>query len=211
MVRRASGMAALRQLDGATICLAAGSTEERRAQDYFQAHNMRATVISFARSADALAAYEAERCDGYTAGLGVLAVHRQRLRSPDQHVILPETISNDPQGPAVRQGDAHWVDLVRWVLNGLIAAEALGITAQNVEQMRAAARDAEVRRMLGVEGNLGQRLGLANDWLANAIRQVGNYGESFERNLGSGSPLRLERGRNQLWTRGGILFTPPFQ
>src|SRR5262249_3950802 len=131
MVRRASGMTALRQLDGATICVASGSSEERRVQDYFQDHNIRITVTSFARSADALAAYDAERCDAMTGGIGALAVQRQRLRNPDQHVILQETISNDPLGPAVRQGDGHWADLVRWVLNGLIAAEAYDITAQN--------------------------------------------------------------------------------
>ena len=211
MVRRASGMTALRQLDGATLCVASGSTEERRVQDYFQGHNMRLTVTSFARNADALAAYDAERCDVLTGGIGALAAQRLRLRAPDQHVILQETISNDPQGPAVRQGDPHWVDLVRWVLYGLIAAEAFDITSQNVDQLRAGSRNAEVRRILGLEGNLGPMLGLSNDWLAGAIRQVGNYGESFERNLGAGSPLRLERGRSQLWTRGGILFTPPFQ
>ena len=211
MVRRASGMASLRQLDGATICVAADSTEERRVQEYFQEHNMRLTVTTFARAAEAVAAYDAERCDGITGSIGALAVQRTRLRAPDQHVILQETISNDPQGPVVRQGDAQWADLVHWVLNGLIAAEALDIGAQNVDQVRASARNAEVRRMLGLEGNLGTLLGLGNDWLCNAIRQVGNYGESFERNLGAGAPLRLERGRNQPWTRGGLMFTPPFQ
>lgn len=211
MVRRASGMSSLRQLDGATICVVSGSIEERQLQDAFQQHNMRLTVVNVARSADALAAYEAERCDAYTAGTGALAVQRQRLRNPDQHAILQETISNDPQGPAVRQGDAHWARLVRWVLNGMVAAEAFGITSQNVDQQRTASRNAEVRRMLGAEGNLGQMLGLSSDWLYNAIKQVGNYGESFERNVGAGSPLRLERGRNQPWTNGGILFAPPFR
>ncbi|MBL8837823.1 MAG: amino acid ABC transporter substrate-binding protein [Alphaproteobacteria bacterium] len=211
IVRRASGVNSVRQMDGATICVAAGSTEERQVQDYFQENNMRLTVINFQRNEDAVAAYDAERCDAYTAGLGALAGQRQRLRAPDQHVILQETISNDPQGPVVRQGDAHWGDLVRWVLNGMIAAEAFGITSQNVEQQRASSRNAEVRRMLGAEGNFGQMLGLSNDWLFNAIKQVGNYGESFERTVGMQSPLRLERGRNQLWLRGGILFTPPFQ
>ena len=211
IVRRSSGVNSVLQMDGATICVAAGSTEERQVHDYFQENNMRLTVINFQRNEDAAAAYDAERCDAYTAGLGALAGQRQRLRQPDQHVILQETISNDPQGPVVRQGDTQWADLVRWVLNGMIAAEAFGVTSQNVDQMRANSRNAEVRRMLGVEGNFGQMLGLSNDWLYNAIKQVGNYGESFERTVGMQSPLRLERGRNQLWLRGGILFTPPFQ
>jgi general L-amino acid transport system substrate-binding protein len=211
MVRRASGMTSLRQLDGATICVASDSTEERRVQEYFQEHNMRLTLTNFTRGAEAVAAYDAERCDGLTGGMGALAVQRTRLRNPDQHVILQEAISNDPQGPVVRRGDTQWAALVRWVLIGMISAEALDITSQNVDQVRADARSAEARRMLGLEGNLGALLGLPNDWLYDVIKQVGNYGESFERNVGAGSPLRLERGRNQPWTRGGLMFTPPFQ
>lgn len=211
LVRRSANAKTARDLDGASVCVAAGSTEEKNAADWFRERNLRITIINFQRNDDAIAAYDAERCDSYTAGVGALAGQRVKLRNPDAHVILPEPISNDPQGPVTRYGDERWQAVVRWVLNGMIAAEALGVTSQNVEQMRASSQNAEVRRLLGAEGGFGAMLGLNNDWMFQAIRQVGNYGESFERTVGAGSALKMERGQNQLWTRGGLLFTPPFQ
>ena len=124
---------------------------------------------------------------------------------------MTETISNDPQGPVTRWGDERWQAVVRWTLNGTIAAEALGVTSRNVDEMKAKSTNAEVRRLLGVEGNFGQLLGLSNDWIYQVIKQVGNYGESYERTVGMGSPLKLARGKNELWTKGGLLYTPPFQ
>ncbi len=198
-------------LDGASICVAAGSTEEKAAADFFRERNLKVTITNFQKNDDAIAAYDSGRCDAYTAGIGALAGQRIKLKNPDQHDILTDIISNDPQGPVTRWGDERFQLVVRWVMNGLIAAEALGVTSKNVDEMKAKSQNAEVRRLLGVEGNFGQMLGLSNDWMATAIKQVGNYGESSERNVGMGSPLKLPRGKNELWTKGGLLFTPPFQ
>ena len=211
VVRKSANIKAVKDLDGATICVAAGSTEEKTVGDYFRANNMKYTIVNFEKNDDAIAAYDSERCDAYTAGVGALAGQRRKLKSPDSNVILTQTISNDPQGPVVRHGDDQWQDIVRWVLNGTIAAEALGITSKNVDEMRAKSANAEVRRLLGAEGDFGPMIGLSKDWMYNAIKQVGNYGESYERTVGMQSDLKLERGMNQLWIKGGLLFTPPFQ
>lgn len=200
-----------KDLDGGTLCVAAGSTEERNAADWFRERNLKVTIVNFQKNDDAISAYDSGRCDAYTAGIGALAGQRVKLKNPAGHAILPDPISNDPQGPTTRWGDERFQAVVRWVLNGMVAAEALGVTSKNVDEMRAKSANAEVRRLLGVEGNFGQMLGLSNDWMYNAIKQVGNYGESYERTVGLGSELKLERGRNQLWTKGGLLFTPPFQ
>ncbi len=211
IVRKAAKAAAAKDLDGASVCVAAGSTEEKNAADWFRERNLKVTITNFQKNDDAIAAYDAGRCDAYTAGVGALAGQRAKLKAPDEHIILAEPISNDPQGPVTRYGDERWQAVVRWVLNGMIAAENLGVTSRNVDDMRANSKSGEIRRLLGAEGNFGQMLGLPNDWMFNAIKQVGNYGESFERTVGMGSTLKLERGQNQLWTKGGLLFTPPFQ
>jgi general L-amino acid transport system substrate-binding protein len=211
IVRKASKATAAKDLDGASVCVAAGSTEEKNAADWFRERNLKVTITNFQKNDDAIAAYDAGRCDAYTAGVGALAGQRAKLKTPDEHIIMAEPISNDPQGPVTRYGDERWQAVVRWVLNGMIAAEALGVTSKNVDDMRANSKNAEVRRLLGAEGNFGAMLGLSNDWMFNAIKAVGNYGESFDRTVGSGSTLKLERGQNALWTKGGLLFTPPFQ
>jgi general L-amino acid transport system substrate-binding protein len=211
IVRTSSGAKKPADLENASICVAAGSTEERTAADFFRERNIKVTIINFQKNDDAIAAYDAGRCDSYTAGIGALAGQRIKLKTPGEHFIMTETISNDPQGPVTRWGDERWQAVVRWVLNGMIAAEYLGVTSKNVDDMRANSKSAEIRRLLGADGGFGAMLGLSNDWMFNAIKQVGNYGESYERTVGKGSPLGLERGQNQLWTRGGILFTSPFQ
>jgi general L-amino acid transport system substrate-binding protein len=211
IVRKKANISKPDEMDGATICVAAGSTEEKQATDWFAERSKKVTIVNFQRNDDAIAAYDAERCDAYTAGFGALAGQRSKLKAPDDHVILTQLISNDPQGPTVRYGDERYQAVVRWVLNGLIAAEHFGITSKNVDEMRRTSTNGEVRRILGVEGNFGQMLGLTNDWLYNVIKQVGNYGESYERTVGMDSPLKLPRGPNQLWTKGGLLFTSPFQ
>jgi general L-amino acid transport system substrate-binding protein len=198
-------------LDGATICVAAGSTEEKNAADWFAERKLKVTIVNFQKNDDAISAYDAGRCDAYTAGVGALAGQRIKLKVPGDHAIMTDLISNDPQGPTTRWGDERWQLVVRWVLNGMIAAEALGVTSKNVDEMKAKSTSAEVRRLLGAEGGFGAMMGLSNDWMYNAIKQVGNYGESFERTVGMGSTLKLERGQNQLCTKGGLLFTPPFQ
>jgi general L-amino acid transport system substrate-binding protein len=210
-VRKDANIKSVKDLDGGQICVAAGSTEEKNVGDYFREHGMKLTVVNFQKNDDAIAAYDSGRCDAYTAGIGALAGQRAKLKNPANNIILSETVSNDPQGPVVRHGDDRWQDIVRWVLNGTIAAEALGVTSKNVDEMKAKSQNAEVRRLLGVEGDFGKMLGLPNEWMYNVIKQVGNYGESYERTVGMQSPLKLERGKNELWTKGGLLFTPPFQ
>ncbi len=211
IVRKKANISKPDEMDGATVCVAAGSTEEKQATDWFAERGKKVTIVNFQRNDDAIAAYDAERCDAYTAGFGALAGQRSKLKAPDDHVILTQLISNDPQGPTVRYGDERYQAVVRWVLNGMIAAEHFGITSKNVDEMRRSSTNGEVRRILGVEGNFGQMLGVSNDWLYNVIKQVGNYGESYERTVGMDSPLKLPRGPNQLWTKGGLLFTSPFQ
>lgn len=211
IVRKAVNAKAAKDLDGASVCVAAGSTEEKNAADWFRERNLKVTITNFQKNDDAIAAYDAGRCDAYTAGIGALAGQRAKLKTPDEHVILAEPISNDPQGPVTRFGDDRWQVIVRWVLNGMIAAEHLGVTSKNADEMKANSKNAEVRRLLGAEGGFGKMLGLEDDWMLKAIKQVGNYGESFDRTVGKDSVLKLERGQNQLWSKGGLLFTPPFQ
>jgi general L-amino acid transport system substrate-binding protein len=211
VVRSNGGARAVKDLDGGTVCVAAGSTEEKTAADWFRERNLKISIINFQKNDDAIAAYDQGRCDAYTAGIGALAGQRIKFKNPQEHTILSEIISNDPQGPVTRWGDERWQLVVRWVLNGMIAAEALNVTSKNVEELKAKSANAEVRRLLGAEGNFGQLMGLSNDWMYNAIKQVGNYGESYEQTVGMASPLKLKRGLNELWTKGGALFTPPFQ
>ncbi len=210
LVRKAANIKAVKDLDGASICVVTGSTEEQNLGDYFRAKNLKFNIMTFAKHDDAIATYDAERCDAYTAGIGALAGQRQKLKKPEDNTILTETISNDPQGPVVRHGDDQWGDVVRWVLNGTIAAEALGVTSKNVDQMKTSPV-AETRRLLGTEGDFGPMIGLSKEWMYNVVKHVGNYAEQYERTVGMGSALKIERGRNALWLNGGILFTPPFQ
>ena len=200
-----------KDLDGASVCVAAGSTEEKNAADWAKENGIKVSIINFGKNDDAIAAYDSGRCDAYTAGIGALAGQRIKLKDPDNNIVMSETITNDPQGPTTRWGDERYQLVVRWVLNGMIAAEALGVTSKNIDEMKAKSQNAEVRRLLGVDGGFGAMMGLSNDWMYNAIKQVGNYAESYERTVGMGSPLKLARGKNELWTKGGLLFTSPFQ
>ena len=211
IVRKKANVKSAEDLDGASICVAAGSTEEKNAADWFRERNLKVTITNFQKNDDAITAYDSGRCDAYTAGVGALAGQRVKLKVPDDHIILTKPISNDPQGPVTRWGDERWQLIVRWVLNGTIAAEMLGVTSKNVDEMKANSNNTEVRRLLGAEGGFGAMMGLPDDWMYKVIKQVGNYGESYERTVGMGSTLKLERGQNQLWTKGGLLFTPPFQ
>lgn len=199
-----------KQLNGATICTNTGTTTELNLADYFRANNLKYKVIAFEKNAEVLAAYDAGRCDVYTTDASGLYAERLKLKSPNDHLILPEIISKEPLGPAVNTGDQQWGDIVRWVLFGLVNAEELGITSKNVDQMLKS-QSPEIRRVLGVEGAFGESLGLTNDWVARAVRKVGNYGEIFERNVGQGSTLKIKRGLNALWNKGGILYAPPIR
>ncbi len=211
VVHTSAKVSKVADLADGTVCVAAGSTEEKNAADWFKERNLKVQIINFQKNDDAISAYDQGRCDSYTAGIGALAGQRIKFKKPEEHQILTEVISNDPQGPTTRWGDERWQLIVRWVLNAQIAAEAYGVTSKNVDEMKAKSQNGDVRRLLGVEGKFGEMMGISNDWAYNIIKQVGNYGESYERTVGMGSPLKLKRGSNELWTKGGLLFSPPFQ
>jgi general L-amino acid transport system substrate-binding protein len=171
---------------------------------------MRFKPVTFATANEAVKAYDAGRCDAYTTDASSLYSERLRLANADDHILLPEIISKEPLGPAVRQGDDQWLDIVKWTLFAMIGAEELDITSKNVDAMKASTNP-DVRRFVGTEGNYGEQLGLTKDWATNIVRLVGNYGEVFERNVGSGSPLKIDRGLNRLWSKGGIQYAPPIR
>jgi general L-amino acid transport system substrate-binding protein len=210
MVRKALGLKSVRELAGASICVQTGTTNEQNLADYFATTGLSYRPVVFERLVEAIAAYNSGRCDAFTTDSSQVISERTRLPNPDEHAILPDLISKEPLGPAVRQGDAEWANIVRWVHFAMLNAEELGVTRANVEEMLASPNP-EIRRLLGVEGEFGKGIGLDNDWAVAILRAVGNYGESFERNLGSGSRLKIERGRNALWKDGGLMYAPPIR
>lgn len=211
MVPSALGVTSALELDGARICVQTGTTTELNLADYFRTHGMSFETVVIQTAEESRRNYIAEACDAYTTDISGLAAVRVTLPDADEHIILPEVISKEPLGPVVRQGDPQWTDLGRWVLNVMITAEELGITSSNVDEMREASTNPNVRRLLGAEGDLGSQLGLDTGWGYSVVKHVGNYGESFDRHIGSGSPLGLERGLNAQWQDGGILYAPPLR
>ena len=210
MVRKKLKVKSAKQLNGASICVATGTTTELNMADYFRSNKMKYKAVVFEKAADVRMAYDAGRCDAYTTDKGSLAAQRTALKDPENHIILPETISKEPLGPVTRHGDNKWGDLVRWVLNAVIIAEEKGVTQGNADSMKSSS-DPSVQRLLGVTGDFGDQLGVGNDFALRAIKAVGNYGEIFERNVGMGSKLMQERGLNELWSKGGILFAAPMR
>ncbi|MGC6412205.1 MAG: amino acid ABC transporter substrate-binding protein [Candidatus Puniceispirillaceae bacterium] len=210
MVPKALGATSAMELDGANICTNTGTTTELNITDYFRTNNMSFNLVAFEKADEVVAAYDAGRCDVYTTDRSGLAAQRGKLTNPDAHVVLPEIISKEPLGPVVRQGDDQWFNIVRWTLNALINAEEMGVTAANAMEMSGSDNPA-LKRLLGTEGNFGAELGLSNDWAKNAIMAVGNYGESYERNVGPNTPLKLARGVNALWNQGGIMYAAPLR
>ena len=211
MVPTAQGVKSATELDGANICTNTGTTTELNITDYFRSNNMSFNLIAFEKADEVVAAYDAGRCDVYTTDRSGLAAQRGKLTKPDSHVVLPEIISKEPLGPVVRQGDDQWFNIVRWTLNALINAEELGITQANAKARLRGTENPAIKRLLGSEGKFGEELGLSNDWALNAIIAVGNYGESYERNVGPNTPLKLDRGVNALWSDGGILYAAPIR
>ncbi|MCZ6473525.1 MAG: amino acid ABC transporter substrate-binding protein [SAR324 cluster bacterium] len=209
MVRKDSGIKSAKDLDGATVCVNAGTTTELNLGDYFRSNGMKYKAVVYETGTEVRQAYEAGRCDVHTTDASGLAAQRSAMKVPGDHIILPEIISKEPLGPAVRHGDNEWGDIVRWVLNAIIIAEEKGLTQGNVSRMAISTKDPEVQRLLGKTGSVGDDLGLDPDWALKAIRKIGNYGEVFERNIGKKTPLALARGLNQLWSKGGILYAPP--
>ncbi len=211
MVRKDAGVDSALKLNGASVCVQTGTTTELNLADYFRASNMELKSVVFETNEQARQAYDEGRCDAYTTDASGLAAERSVLAKPADHIILPEIISKEPLGPLVRHGDNNWGDVVRWSLNAMIIGEEFGITSANVDEMKASSQNPEIRRLLGVEGEMGKMVGLPNEWGYNIIKQVGNYGESFETNVGLKTPLALARGLNEQWSKGGLLYAPPIR
>ena len=212
LVPKKLGVKSAKDLKGATVCVQPGTTTELNLADYSRANGLALKPVVIEKFEEFTKAYFAGRCDAMTTDVSALASIRATLSpSAGEQVLLPETISKEPFGPAVRQGDPQWADVVRWVLQALIEAEEQGLTSANVVEQATASPSPNVKRMLGTTPGMGQALGLSEKWALEAIRQVGNYGEIFERNVGKGSPLALERGPNQLWTKGGLIYALPIR
>ena len=208
MVRKSLKVNSALELSDASVCVQQGTTTELNLADYFRANKMKLKSVTFATSSEAVKAYDGGRCDAYTTDASALYSERLRTANADEHMVLPEIISKEPLGPAVRHGDDQWFDVVKWVHFAMVNAEELDVNSKNVtEQMNSANPD--IKRLLGTEGNFGEQLGLSKDWAVNIIKQVGNYGEVFDKNVGEGSPLKIARGLNRLWNKGGIQFAPP--
>ncbi|MDS4029053.1 MAG: amino acid ABC transporter substrate-binding protein [Candidatus Contendobacter sp.] len=208
LVNKKLGVKSAKALDGATVCVQAGTTTELNLSDYFRTNKMKLTPITYDKSDESAKSLEAGRCDVLTSDQSQLYAQRIKLAKPDEYIVLPEVISKEPLGPVVRHGDDDWFDIVKWTLFIMVNAEELGVNSKNVEEMKKSTNP-DVKRLLGVEGDKGKDFGLANDWMAVVIKQVGNYGEIFERNVGQGSPLKIQRGLNALWNQGGLQFAPP--
>ena len=211
MVRRDSNVAEPRGMDGMTVCLSPGTTNELVTADFFRANNLRFTPILQERMQDNATALQAGRCDAIGTDATQLAAIRSQFTKPDDFVILPQRFSKEPYGPVVRRDDQEWFDAIRWTLSALIQAEELGVTSQNAEEMRRTNQNPDVRRLLGADPLLGNALKLDPAWAYNAIRAIGNYGELFERTLGPKTPIGLERGLNRLWTDGGLMYAWPMR
>jgi general L-amino acid transport system substrate-binding protein len=210
MVRKKLGVESATKLDGASICVQQGTTTELNVADYFRAHNIKFEPVVFATDDETVKAYDSGRCDAYTTDASGLYAERLKLSVPDDNMVLPEIISKEPLGPSVRKDDVTWFEIVQWTHFAMITAEELGVTQANVDE-KLKSDSPEIRRLLGVEGDFGKNLGLTNDWAYRIIKQVGNYGDSFERNVGMGSPIKIRRGLNALWTQGGLQYAPPIR
>ena len=210
MVRKGLKINSALQLDGASVCTQTGTTTELNLADYFRSNNMKYEVIAFATADETVKAYESGRCDAFTTDVSQLYAEKLKLANASDHVILPEVISKEPLGPLVRHGDDQWFDIVKWVHFGMLNAEELGVASKNVDEATKS-NQPEIRRLLGVESNFGEQLGLTKDWMVRVLKQVGNYGEVFDRNVGANSKLGISRGLNRLWTKGGIQYAPPIR
>jgi len=208
MVRKDSGITSTSQFkNGISACTNIGTTTELNMRDFFNSKGISYEPVAFEKADEVVAAYDSGRCDTYTTDKSGLAAQRTKMTNPDDHMVLPETISKEPLGPVVRQGDAVWEDIVRWSLNVMIEAEEYGISSGNADMMKTSENPA-IKRLVGTEGELGSYLGLDQDWSLRIIKQVGNYGESYKRNIAD-TGILPDRGPNNIWTKGGLLYTPP--
>jgi general L-amino acid transport system substrate-binding protein len=214
MVPKKLGLKSAKELNGATVCVAPGTTTELNLADYFRANKMTFKPVVIEKVDEVRAAFFSGRCDVYTTDVSSLyATRAANVPAPltiDDFVILPEIISKEPLGPVVRHGDNQFADIVRWALFAMIEAEEYGITSKNVDEMMKS-DNPTIKRILGATPGMGKALGVDEKWVYNIIKQVGNYGESFDRNVGMGSPLKIARGQNELWTKGGLQYAPPIR
>jgi general L-amino acid transport system substrate-binding protein len=210
MVKKSLGVKAAKELAGATICVQTGTTTELNLADFFRTNKLEYKPVVFEKVDEAVKAYQAGRCDSYTTDASGLYSVRLLMQNPDEHAVLPDIISKEPLGPSVRQGDSQWFTIVRWVHFALLVAEETGVTKANVDQMLTSTNP-DIKRLLGKEGDFGKGLGLDNGWAYRIVKELGNYGEVFERNVGSGSRLKIDRGLNKQWTQGGLQYAPPIR
>ena len=210
MVKKKLNVKGAKELNGASICVAQGTTTELNLSDFARSNTMKVEAVAFATTEEASKAFDSGRCDAFTTDTSGLAGERVKYSNADDYVILPEIISKEPLGPAIRNGDENWFLIVRWTHYAMLNAEQYGVTQANVDEMLKSPNP-EIRRLLGVEGKFGEPLGLTNDWAYRIIKHVGNYGESYERNVGMGSKLQIKRGLNDLFTRGGLQYAYPIR
>ncbi|MEM5584896.1 amino acid ABC transporter substrate-binding protein [Roseibium sp. AS2] len=208
MVRKDLGVNSALELSGASVCTNTGTTTELNVADYFRANNMPYEIVAFEKADEVVAAYDAGRCDVYTTDASGLYAQRLKLTNPGDHKVLPEIISKEPLGPVVRQGDDEWFNIAKWTLNAMLNAEELGVSSENVDDMKSS-DNPSIKRLLGVEGAFGEAIGLSNDWAYSIVKNVGNYEESFNANVGPDTPLGISRGVNALWSNGGFMYAPP--
>ena len=209
LVNNKLGVKSAKELDGATICIQAGTTTELNVSDYFRSNGLKYTPITFDTSDESAKSLEGGRCDVLTSDKSQLFAQRSKLAAPNDYIVLPETISKEPLGPVVRRGDEDWLAIVKWTLFAQLNAEEAGVTSKNVEAEAKSTKNPDVARLLGADGEYGKDLKLPKDWVVQIVKQVGNYGEMFERNLGANTPLKIDRGQNALWNAGGIQYAPP--
>jgi general L-amino acid transport system substrate-binding protein len=210
MVHKELKVSSALELNGGAVCVQQGTSTELNLADYFRSHNMSLKTVAFPTVDEAVKAYDSGRCDSFTTISSGLYGVRLQLSNPDDNIVLPEIISKEPLSVSVRQGDEVWENVVRWTHQAMLDAEELGVTKSNVDQQLKSA-NVEIRRLLGIEGQFGRSIGLSNDWAYRIVKYVGNYGESFERNVGQGSPLKIARGLNALWTKGGLQYGLPIR
>jgi len=210
IVKKSLGVSSALKLDGASVCVQQGTTTELNLADFFRKNAIKFEPVVFATDEETVKAYDSGRCDAYTTDASGLYAERLKMAKPDDNIVLPEIISKEPLGPSVRKDDVAWFQLVQWTHYALITAEELGVTQANVDDMLKSPNP-DIRRLLGVEGDFGKAFGVNNDWAYQIIKAVGNYGESFDRNVGAGSPIKIARGLNALWTKGGLQYAPPIR
>nr|WP_216821325.1 amino acid ABC transporter substrate-binding protein [Marinobacterium profundum] len=210
LVKKELGLTSVKELDGATVCVQSGTTTELNLSDYFRANGLTFTPVVFDTNEQAATSFDTGRCDSFTTDLSQAYGLRTRMSDPDAVVALPDVISKEPLGPVVRQGDDQWFNVVKWSLYAMLNAEELGVNSTNVDEMKSS-ENPNIKRLLGVDGPKGKGLDIADDWSYQIIKQVGNYAESFDRNVGKDSPLKIDRGINALWNQGGFQYAPPMR